>query len=94
MVCECIERPGLGKDISKFVICADMLDQDGCRKQFRAEPVMVDGQRFGSWCHARRISGCECQGRSVVFEQGRDGVNPISENDGIREVEDGIEFED
>ena len=51
-----------------------MLDDNGGRRELRAEPMILHCERLGPWSHAQRISVGESQSWSVVFEDGGDGA--------------------
>ena len=42
------------------------------------EPMILDSQRFGAWCHVRRIGCSKSQGRRVVFEDRGDRADTIT----------------
>ena len=87
---ERLKSQGLGENISNIVVSADVLNQDGGRRQARTEPVILHGERLGTGSHAWRIRSRESQSRHVVFEDSGDGRNAISKT----KLEDAIDLEE
>ena len=66
-----LKRDSLREDISGIFCGWDMLYAQSIR-EFRAEPMAFDSQRFRAWSQTRRISRCKNFSRLIVFPNGRD----------------------
>ena len=90
MLGESIEGQGFGENISDIVTRRNIFDNNGCRRELGAKPMVLDSQRLGSWCHAWRIGVRESQSRGVVFKDSRHGANFVSE----MEIENCVNFKE